>query len=136
VRWLFPIGSSLYYLSSFRIYFMLFIREWNLKLFPSNLKIILNKEKKYLLALKRFSFEEYQWLRTSVLIPHIMLSNMLEKNAIKCSIMTTILRYRGFLDSMFFIMEAIWSMNFKNLKILRVFFIVVRRRYATKAAVF
>lgn len=74
------------------MYFMLLIREWNLKLFPSSLKIILNSEKKYLLALKRLSLEEYQWLRTSVLIPHIMLSNMLEKKAIRCSIITTIFK--------------------------------------------
>ncbi len=68
-----------------------------------------------------------------MLMLHIMLSNRFEKNAIKFSRIATIFRYNGFFDSMFFIIEEIWSINFRNLKILRVFFIVARNLNATFA---
>lgn len=84
------------------------------------------KENLYLNALKYFSFDEYQILMISVLIAHIKLSKKLESNAIKCYKTMTILRYIGFFDSIFLIMEARLSIHFKNLNIFLVFFIVPR----------
>ena len=71
-----------------------------------------------------------------MLTPQIMLSKMLEKNAIMFSAIVTIFRYRGFFDSMFLRIEEIWSMNLRNLKILRVFFMVARSLKATLAPAF
>jgi hypothetical protein len=54
--------------------------------------MILRREKKYLLALKRLSLEEYHTESISVLIPQMMLSKRLEKKAMRFSSMVTTLR--------------------------------------------
>lgn len=56
-----------------------------------------------------------------------MLSKKLAMQAMRCSRMATTRMYIGFLELSCFKIEDIWSMNLRNLKILREFFMEERR---------
>lgn len=98
--------------------------------------MILRSEKKYFFDLNYHTLLLYHSESISVLMPQMILSNRLEKKAIRFYKIVTTFKYKGFFDSTFFIIDEIWSINFRNLKIFLVFFIVALNFKATLAATF
>lgn len=92
------IKSSLYSLSLTKIYFIFFMRWWCSKLLPNILKIILQREKKYLLLLIYLYLGENHTSKTSMLMPQMILSNMPEIADIIFYKIPMIFKNKGFLD--------------------------------------